>query len=242
MASRARDIASVGLQLANATVVVASFAAFGWLVGQLPDRVPVHWGISGPDRWGSPHTFWIFGGIQLFDTLAMWAALMALARRPVPPPEAPPALAELEARRRRLEARIVEGMLTGFNVAAGAGWLLVAASTRPGAGGLSPVAIGVLVGGVVASIAIAAAIWGRRALRVTAEMERLPGAPPPETRPEGWRLGGLIYYAPDDPNLFVPKRFGVGSTVNFARPAAWLVLALLLALPLSVLAAAILLT
>lgn len=31
-------------------------------------------------------------------------------------------------------------------------------------------------------------------------------------------LGGLIYNNPDDPNLFVPKRFGLGWTVNFGHP------------------------
>ncbi|MCO6004024.1 DUF5808 domain-containing protein [Actinoallomurus purpureus] len=36
---------------------------------------------------------------------------------------------------------------------------------------------------------------------------------------------GLIYYNPDDPALFVPKRFGVGWTVNMARPLAWVLLA-----------------
>jgi len=35
-----------------------------------------------------------------------------------------------------------------------------------------------------------------------------------------WKLG-LFYFNPDDPALFVEKRFGVGYTVNFARPGAW---------------------
>ena len=36
-----------------------------------------------------------------------------------------------------------------------------------------------------------------------------------------WKLG-LFYFNPGDPALFVEKRFGVGYTVNFARPAAWM--------------------
>jgi len=35
-----------------------------------------------------------------------------------------------------------------------------------------------------------------------------------------WKLG-LVYFNRDDPALFVEKRFGVGYTVNFARPGAW---------------------
>ncbi len=31
-------------------------------------------------------------------------------------------------------------------------------------------------------------------------------------------LGGFIYNNPDDPNLFVPKRYGLGWTINFGNP------------------------
>ena len=34
-----------------------------------------------------------------------------------------------------------------------------------------------------------------------------------------WR-GGMIYFNKEDPALFVEKRFGIGFTINFARPAA----------------------
>ena len=35
----------------------------------------------------------------------------------------------------------------------------------------------------------------------------------------GWY--GFIYANPDDPNLFVPKRLGPGSTINFGHRRAW---------------------
>lgn len=38
-----------------------------------------------------------------------------------------------------------------------------------------------------------------------------------------WKLGG-IYFNPDDPAVWVPKRFGVGWTCNFARPMSWVFL------------------
>ena len=54
------------------------------------------------------------------------------------------------------------------------------------------------------------------------------------TRDEGWKLGGAIYYAPGDPTVFVPKKLGIGSTLNFGRPQAWLFIAVITALPLAV--------
>jgi uncharacterized membrane protein len=49
------------------------------------------------------------------------------------------------------------------------------------------------------------------------------------TRADGWKWGGLIYYAPDDPAWIVPKLLGIGQTLNLARPAAWVLLLLVLA-------------
>jgi uncharacterized membrane protein len=53
--------------------------------------------------------------------------------------------------------------------------------------------------------------------------------------PQDWR-GGLFYANPEDPRLVVPKRWGVGWTFNYARPAAWVVTALLLLGPLAAVA------
>lgn len=39
-----------------------------------------------------------------------------------------------------------------------------------------------------------------------------------------WKLG-IFYVNPDDPSLFLPKRFGVGWTCNFGRKACWLIIA-----------------
>ena len=35
-----------------------------------------------------------------------------------------------------------------------------------------------------------------------------------------WKLG-MFYWNPKDPSIIIPKRFGVGWTINYARPEAW---------------------
>jgi len=52
---------------------------------------------------------------------------------------------------------------------------------------------------------------------------------------------GLLYVNPGDPRLVVPKRWGVGWTFNFARPAAWVLLGALLLGPLLVVSVLLLL-
>jgi len=45
-----------------------------------------------------------------------------------------------------------------------------------------------------------------------------------------WKLG-VFYCNPEDPALFLEKRFGSGWTINFARPAAWLLFLGVLLIP-----------
>jgi hypothetical protein len=45
-----------------------------------------------------------------------------------------------------------------------------------------------------------------------------------------WK-GGLIYVNRDDPAIMVGARFGVGWTLNFANPLAWLIIGGIVAAP-----------
>ncbi len=72
---------------------------------------------------------------------------------------------------------------------------------------------------------------GLLVLVIVVQIVRSPGLAPPRT--EGGRRG-LLYMNPADPRLLVPKTWGVGWTFNFARPMAWVLLAVLLLGPLFV--------
>jgi uncharacterized membrane protein len=51
-----------------------------------------------------------------------------------------------------------------------------------------------------------------------------------DKNPNHWKLW-VFYYNPDLPRLFVAKRYGTPITLNFARPMAWAIVALTLAIP-----------
>jgi len=72
---------------------------------------------------------------------------------------------------------------------------------------------------------------GMLVLVVVVQIARSPRLAPRGTE-EGRR--GLLYVNPADPRLIVPKRWGVGWTFNFAKPIAWVLLAVLLLGPLAV--------
>ena len=50
---------------------------------------------------------------------------------------------------------------------------------------------------------------------------------------------GFFYYNPNDPNPFVPKRYGLGWTINFGHPAGKLIAAVMVAMILLPVALAI---
>lgn len=35
---------------------------------------------------------------------------------------------------------------------------------------------------------------------------------------------GIFYYNKEDANLFVPKAYGIGRTINFANPISWILI------------------
>ncbi|MCL2530511.1 MAG: DUF5808 domain-containing protein [Coriobacteriia bacterium] len=47
-----------------------------------------------------------------------------------------------------------------------------------------------------------------------------------------WKLG-VFYFNPNDPNWFLPARFGIGWTCNFARPFVWVLIAALVAVTIA---------
>lgn len=65
-------------------------------------------------------------------------------------------------------------------------------------------------------------VYGQAGSRVFKRMNAPEGMP--EDDDEHWK-GGIIYFNPDDASLFLPERFGIGWTLNWARPAAWVLVA-----------------
>ena len=77
-------------------------------------------------------------------------------------------------------------------------------------------ALVIVVGSIVVSL-----VYGPGGSRVFSRMaasERLLA-----DDDEHWKLG-VFYYNPDDASLFLPERFGIGWTMNWARPAVWAIM------------------
>jgi len=234
---------SVPLQLANAGVLVIASAAFWAVRAQLPDRVPMHFDAAGRvNRWGNPNELWTMLGVMLFDYVLLWVIAWGVSKeRWALPAGKEERYVAAQLRRRRLIVRMVETLMLAVNAGMAAMWLGIAVGSLPGRGEL-------LHAGVVLSIALMAmgtvgSLVGFMGplVRAQDELKAMGASAAFGTRASGWKWGGLVYYCPEDPALFVPKQRGIGQTLNFARPSAWVFLVFVLVVPLAIAGGGILL-
>jgi uncharacterized membrane protein len=224
---RARELVSPSLQLVNLVLIGGTSLWYSLIAPSLPESIPVHWGPSGqPDRYGSPAELWaILPMMLLYASISWVVAWISSRERLALAPDAAEETRELQLKKRRLQVRMVEWIMLGANVSAAVAWLGLVLY-RDAIGAIVLIAIVVSTGSIIVSLAA-------HLTELTEIGDRLRelGGEALGTRTESWRWGGAIYYAPDDPAIWVPKRSGIGSTLNFARPGAWLVLGALLLVP-----------
>ncbi|HTL98086.1 MAG TPA: DUF5808 domain-containing protein [Holophagaceae bacterium] len=170
----------------------------------LPDRIPSHWNAAGlVNGWMDKRAFLAFAA---WPGLGIWALLFLIGA----------AMRLDEAPRGQFGAKALLPLRGLFPT----GFILMAGAFAPMSAIYGGRAIAWGVGLMVISL-IAGLVPAIRLARL---------APPiPGATPSDYRWGGLIYWKAGDPRLLVPKRLGLGWTFNFGRPAAWLLLALMLA-------------
>ena len=76
---------------------------------------------------------------------------------------------------------------------------------------------------VVASIAVGV-VYGQNGARLIARVQR--DAPLASDDDAHWKAG-VFYVNRNDPSLFLPERFGIGWTMNWGRPGAWVIVGML---------------
>lgn len=72
----------------------------------------------------------------------------------------------------------------------------------------------ILIGTVIISVKT-----GQSGSRIKIDGKRADGSI--QTGSDKYWKAGMFYYNPNDPSIFIEKRFGVGWTFNYARPASW---------------------
>jgi len=180
----------------------------------IPARIPIHWNLEGqPNSWASRTPASIFGLLLL--NLAFLAVMLVFGEITVrSSPGFPGRALILRTIKRTLLAA------SWFVTLVCCGIALLPLRTHLAAS-VPALAIGTGIG-ALALVSYALAQSARNASALQAGRE--------STDPHFWR-SGLFYYNPADSALMVPKQNGLGYTLNFGRPLAWIIMAAILTLP-----------
>ena len=187
----------------------------------VPERFPVHWDLAGrANGWGTRSIAGVFapaliGTVICLTMLGLSRTLTRTARVPRDHPAV------------RISAFVL--LASSYLAAIVCGGLTIALPLSPVQSPYRLIAVVVVASLLTVTLILVAA---RREVR----RARLGGWSDVGTRDEGWKWG-LIYNNPADPALWVPKRVGIGWTLNFGHPWGWPVMVLLIAGPLLVVAA-----
>jgi uncharacterized membrane protein len=177
---------------------------------QLPAKIPVHWGIHGADRFVERTTQGEYGLIAIHGAICMGLVLCAWGilhwSRRVSTVGAP---AASERRFRRLNVQML--ILIAYFATAQA-WMVL----------LRPDAMGVWWGVLLLVVLLPFLI---RLVRIARTGTSVPVGD--RTPDSCWKLG-IFYINPEDPSIFVAKRFGIGYTFNFGNRWSWAVMAAIL--------------
>ena len=218
-------------------IVVTAVVTF-WREPVLDEQIPIHWDYAGNAVYTQKGFFSLFQLIFLqILMLLLFFGLLVLTSR------SKKVIRSDNARESRRASILFKKLWCFYLVAMGFACLLWFSFLQFMILGLCPfswmapaIAIFmVLVGGGATVLIVYTGQGGSRLLRKGRETDRID----PREDDRYWKLG-CIYFNPDDPSLMVEKRFGVGWTMNMARPAAWMILAgILLAVAVSIVVALI---
>ncbi len=160
-------------------------------------------------RTGSPKALWALDTVMISYLVLplVLAAMLSLARWALPQANPEQAL-PLQVERRRQTVLFAQVLLFTSILSLSVKWLV-----QPGPRFTAPA--------ILLSTAIVIFIFFRRLRKLNQALGALGSEPAIGTQQSGWHWGRIIYYAPNDPALFVPKFRGYGMTLNFARPLSW---------------------
>jgi uncharacterized membrane protein len=198
---------------------------------EIPEVFPIHWGANGqPNNWATRSFAGVYGPLLIGAALCALMAFLAYAMlrwsRLI---RVGGASGESERRFRHVVVSII--VATEYFLALMFMWtgLLPLSHKQTGPPGVVPMLVFALAFTVIIMVLLMRFGQGGTRLAGPAGAESRAVAPVGDRTPDKyWKLG-LIYINRNDPALFVEKRFGIGFTLNFGHPGAWVFLAVLVA-------------
>jgi uncharacterized membrane protein len=205
---------------ALAAIVLAVAAAVdAALYPSLPDPIPVHFNFEGgADRWADKSVWTVFGTLMIGAAMVVLLTVLSVVAARYNARTQSDDTADQAALRTRVQRNMLTSLLAQLSFVIALGISAIELTQR-----LIPTApwtvalCAIVLAVVIMAVVIGNVVRGRAQLRPA--NVRDPQTPRPDAvdDDEHWK-GGLFYVNRDDPALMVPRRFGLGWTVNLGRP------------------------
>ena len=209
-------------------IIAVSIAVTLYAYPQLPDMIPIHFDLAGNADGYAVKSFWtvmFMPGILIFIALTFVLVYIIVIK----------SKRKIDAENpRESAARVSAFRAVWINFAVYSGLLLLAsmALLHVAMLGLFPVPIATYA---ILGVCLAMIVWsvylsfkyGQGGSRLDRGREK--GRKLNAGDDDRHWIAGIIYNNKEDPALFVEKRFGVGFTVNIAKPVIWVAIAGILA-------------
>jgi uncharacterized membrane protein len=207
----------------------------------IPARFPIHWDLNNqPNGWSFRTPAGVYGPLVEGALVCLLMAALAYGlQRWTHPIRISGAGGEAESHFRRTVALVLIAVeyLIGL-MFAGTSLLPL----RPGPPPMPAMtALPLLFAGIVIVVLVRQGQGGSRTVaggevypegdRRAESIAKASARPIGDRTADRYWKAGLFYVNPDDPALFIEKRFGVGYTINFGRPTSWVILGGIVLLP-----------
>jgi len=203
-----------------AVVLAVATAVDVALYPGLPTSIPVHFDISGhADRYADKSVWSVFGLLIIGAAVAILLAALSVAGARYSARIQSDDTAEQSALRTQVQRSMLASLLSqlSFVIALGISAIELCQRLIPASSWVIGVcAIGMAV--LIMVVVITAVVRGRARLQPANLRDPLVPRPDAVDDDAHWK-GGLFYVNRDDPALMVPRRFGLGWTINLGRPA-----------------------
>jgi len=233
---RLADYTNIALEIAIALLIIAPIPILIYYYPLLPDRIPVHWDYRGvANRWGTKSFATVFMlpimmlYLQGFMVIMKHGLMQAKMTLPV---EHTAEYLKLKEESLAVTMKLMDQVRLAVSVMLSALSLAIIATVTDNRAltlGITIITLSmtiVVLGIVVYKIYTLVMINSK--LKATTGRSYVQR----QTDADRWYLGGLFYFNPDDPALWVEKMVGIGYTINMGNKRAYLYVGYMLLLPI----------
>jgi uncharacterized membrane protein len=230
------EYTSIALEIIIGLTIIIPTLVLIYYYPLLPERIPVHWNFLGqPDRWSEKNVFSVFllPVLMVYMQGLFWLLKYGMLDvKMTLPAQRTEEFFALKEDSLKISMNLIDQIRLLQSILMGAISLNVLSAIL-GGGNLVKV---IVVSAILTDIAIVVLCGYNvyKMMGIEDKLKSISGQSYLERNKDAkhWYAGGMFYYNPDDPALFVEKKVGYGYTINCANKRGLIFVAYLAVLPI----------